>query len=72
MSWGDYWSTSGGGVSGEDFSEIADDATLYSPADHGITYLAATGDGYPHGYATVNLPTYPAFSPDVVAVGGTT
>ncbi len=36
-----------------------------SPADHGITWLASTGDsGVPGGY--------PSFSPNVVAVGGTT
>jgi hypothetical protein len=42
-------------------SETAEDSTYTSP---GVTYLAATGDdGAPGGY--------PAFSPDVVAVGGT-
>ncbi len=67
MSWGISWSN---GVStvGENSSELAYDAALYSPASHGITYLAATGDGY----QGANFPTYPAFSSDVVAVGGTT
>ena len=42
-----------------------DTSTFVSPASHGVTYLAATGDnGQPGGY--------PAFSPNVVAVGGTT
>ena len=50
-------------------SESSSDPTLnsifQSPADHGLTWLAATGDnGAPRGY--------PAFSPNVVAVGGTT
>lgn len=41
------------------------DSVFHSPADHGITWLASTGDsGAPGGY--------PAFSPNVVAVGGTT
>ena len=50
-------------------SEYSTDPTtnsiFQSPADHGITWLASTGDdGVPGGY--------PAFSPNVVAVGGTT
>jgi phosphoribosylcarboxyaminoimidazole (NCAIR) mutase len=50
-------------------SETSNDSTmnsvLQSPSDHKLTWLAATGDnGSPSGY--------PAFSPNVVAVGGTT
>jgi Bacterial pre-peptidase C-terminal domain len=41
------------------------DSVFHSPADHGVTWLASTGDdGAPGGY--------PAFSPNVLAVGGTT
>ncbi len=41
------------------------DAVFHSPVDHGITWLASTGDwGEPSGY--------PAYSPNVVGVGGTT
>ena len=74
MSWGDYWGSAGGlNVTGESGIELSYDASLYSPADHGITYLAATGDGYqPFGGSITNVPSYPAFSPNVVAVGGTT
>ena len=55
MSWDAY----------EDPSEISEDASIYSPADHGITYLAASGD------LGNDFVGYPATSPDVVAVGGT-
>ncbi len=55
MSWG------GGEFSGE----TSADPYFVTPSGHqGVTFLAATGDdGTPAGY--------PAFSPDVVAVGGT-
>ncbi len=44
--------------------ETSLDSGMVSPAGYGVTYLAATGDaGAPSGY--------PAYSPNVVAVGGT-
>ncbi len=51
--------------SGDEFSgETSDDSIFTSPANRGVTFLGATGDdGEPSGY--------PAFSPNVVAVGGT-
>ncbi len=51
---------------GESSSETGLDSNFVTPNGHqGVTFLAATGDsGSPSGY--------PAFSPDVVAVGGTT
>ena len=46
--------------------EAAYDQDLITPAGHqGVTFVASTGD-----YGT-NEPEYPAFSPNVVAVGGT-
>jgi hypothetical protein len=50
----------------EDPSELTLDPTFLTPANHTpVTFLAATGDfGAPAGY--------PAWSPNVVAVGGTT
>jgi hypothetical protein len=56
MSWG----------GGESSSEVSNDSTFVTPSGHqGITFLASTGDdAAPAGY--------PAFSPNVVAVGGTT
>ncbi len=47
-------------------TETADDAAFLTPTGHqGVTFLAATGNsGAPGGY--------PAYSPNVVAVGGTT
>jgi hypothetical protein len=56
----------------EGMSALADDEALYdgvltTPAGHtGVTFVASTGD---YGAA---VPQYPAFSPNVVAVGGTT
>ena len=53
--------------SGSEFSgESAYDSYFTTPAGHqGVTFVAATGDsGAPSGY--------PAYSPDVLAVGGTT
>jgi hypothetical protein len=45
--------------------EASFDGVFTSPSGHGVTFLAATGDsGAPGGY--------PAASPNVVAVGGTT
>jgi subtilase family serine protease len=56
MSWG----------GGESSSETSMDSTFLTPNGHqGVTFLASTGDnGSPAGY--------PAYSPNVVAVGGTT
>ena len=49
---------------GESFGETSDDSIFTSPSGRGVTFLAATGDdGEPSGY--------PAYSPNVVAVGGT-
>ncbi len=49
----------------EDPSELGEDSTFLSAPGHPVTFLAATGDtGTPGGY--------PAYSPNVVAVGGTT
>lgn len=49
----------------QSFGDSQNDSTFTTPAGHnGVTFLAATGDnGAPGGY--------PAFSPNVVAVGGT-
>jgi subtilisin-like proprotein convertase family protein len=51
---------------GEFFGETSFDPIFTTPGGHGgVTFLAATGDaGQPGGY--------PAYSPNVVAVGGTT
>ena len=50
---------------GEYSKELSFDNDFVQPANYGVTYLAATGDaGAPS--------SYPAFSPEVVAVGGTT
>src|SRR5439155_22722519 len=55
----------------EGLAALAQDEALYdqdltTPAGHqGVTFVASTGD-----YGTGN-PEYPAFSPNVVAVGGT-
>ena len=49
----------------ESSDDITTDAIFHSPAGHGVTWVASTGDsGVPGGY--------PAFSPNVLAVGGTT
>jgi uncharacterized repeat protein (TIGR01451 family) len=64
MSWGVNWY----GVQGIDEipEETSYDSYFTTPADHtGVTFLASTGDsGEPA--------SYPAISPNVVAVGGTT
>ena len=54
------------GTSGDFSGEKALDSTFTTPVGHtGVTFLASTGDsGAPGGY--------PAYSPNVVAVGGTT
>jgi subtilase family serine protease len=54
------------GLPAEDPGEMALDPVFTTPAGHqGITFLGSTGDfGAPGGY--------PAYSPNVVAVGGTT
>ncbi len=50
---------------GEFNGETSLDSTFISPASHGVTFVASTGDnGIPGGY--------PAFSSHVLAVGGTT
>jgi hypothetical protein len=47
-------------------SETANDSTFLTPAGHpGVTFVASSGD---HGAP----PSYPAVSPNVLAVGGTT
>lgn len=49
---------------GEGSDELANDAVFKTPAGHqGVTFLASSGDDTSGGY--------PAFSPNVVAVGGT-
>lgn len=59
MSWGGQESSLGS-------SELNFDSTFTTPAGHqGITFVASTGDGGAPG-------SYPAYSPNVVAVGGTT
>ena len=56
MSWG----------TNEYSGEASDNVHFATPADHtGVTFLAATGDNGSPGL-------YPAYSPNVVAVGGTT
>jgi hypothetical protein len=56
MSWG----------GNEDPSETGGDSTFTTPTGHaGVTFLASSGDSGPPG-------GYPAMSPNVVAVGGTT
>jgi Bacterial pre-peptidase C-terminal domain len=45
--------------------KVYDSSYFVQPGNYGVTYLAATGDGGAPG-------TYPAYSPSVVAVGGTT
>ncbi len=55
------------GTLGEFDGESFYDSAFQTPSGHnGVTFLASTGD---HGAAESG---YPAFSPDVVAVGGTT
>jgi large repetitive protein len=50
---------------GEFSGENSEDSVFVQPPGYGVTYLASTGDfGAPGGY--------PAYSPNVVAVGGTT
>ena len=62
MSWG---FTEGQTVLAQDEAQY--DKDLTTPAGHqGVTFVASTGD-----YGTYD-PEYPAFSPNVVAVGGTT
>ena len=45
--------------------ESSYDSTFVSPPGHGVTFVASTGDSGVPG-------VYPAYSPNVVAVGGTT
>jgi len=54
------------GIDGERPDEAVLDSAFTTPSGHqGVTFLASTGDnGAPGGY--------PAYSPNVVAVGGTT
>ena len=50
---------------GESSSQKSIDSIFHSPSGHGVTWVASTGDsGIPGGY--------PAFSPNVLAAGGTT
>jgi hypothetical protein len=47
-------------------SELSNDSTFTTPSGHqGVTFIAASGDSGAPGY-------YPAYSPNVVATGGTT
>jgi autotransporter-associated beta strand protein len=56
----------GGAEDAEDNGDLAENHYFTTPAGHvGVTFLAASGD---HGTADAG---YPAFSPYVVAVGGT-
>ncbi len=58
------YSTDSRSATGEYDGENQDDADFTTPAGHqGVTFVAASGD---NGYGT-----YPAFSPNVVAAGGT-
>jgi hypothetical protein len=51
---------------GEFSNDTATDSTFTTPSGHpGVTFVAATGDSGEPGF-------YPAFSPNVLAVGGTT
>jgi Putative Ig domain len=50
---------------GEYSRELSNDAYFVQPSTYGVTYVAATGDAGAPG-------SYPAFSPNVLAVGGTT
>ena len=55
-------------------SELSVDSSFTTPADHeGVTFLAAAGDSgaFEEGTTTIQS-VYPASSPNVVAVGGTT
>ena len=61
-SWGAYEIGTYGGVLGG-AEETTYDSSFVQPPGYGVTYLAGTGD--------VEAGLYPAFSPDVVAVGGT-
>ena len=60
--------------SGDEYStETGDDSIFTTPSGHpGVTFLAATGDSgaYDPGGRTI-APQYPAASPNVIAVGGT-
>ncbi len=63
-------SFSGGETTGE---TTADTTTFAQPSDHNVTFLAATGDDGANGRDFPSTGTgYPAYSPNVVAVGGTT
>jgi hypothetical protein len=56
MSWG----------GSEDSSELSDDSSFVTPSGHeGVTFVSSSGD-------TGGATSYPATSPNVVAVGGTT
>ncbi len=60
---------------GESSGETTEDTDFTTPTGHnGITFLAATGDSgsYSSTRTTRITPQYPAASPNVVAVGGTT
>jgi hypothetical protein len=63
--------------SGSEYSgETSDDTTYFTtPSGHpGVTFLSATGDSgaYDATLTTTITPQYPATSPNVLAVGGTT
>ncbi len=63
--------------SGSEYSgETIDDTTYFTtPSNHpGVTFLSATGDSgaYDSVHTTTVTPQYPATSPNVIAIGGTT
>ncbi len=61
MSWGDTESDIGSTA-----AEVADDATFTTPSGHApITFVASTGD------TGASATVYPSFSPNVLAIGGT-
>ena len=65
MSWGYGYSYGSNGESSLQ-AETSDDSYFTTPSGHtGVTFVASTGDA---GYSGC----YPAYSPNVVAVGGTT
>jgi hypothetical protein len=62
--------------SGDESAADVTSGLFVSPADHGVTYLSSTGDFGSTGQNSVNSDAgdpggWPAFSPNVVAVGGT-
>ena len=57
----------------EDSGQTADDFHFTTPAGHaGVSFFAATGDTGSYDPNGTHAPEYPATSPNVVAIGGTT